>query len=586
MTVPGRGPWRTAGLLVAVAVAWAGLSLLVSDRYYLLLLTLVPLWATFGTAWNVFSGYSGLVSFGHAAFFGIGAYTVTLALVAWGLTPWLGIPLGAVLGAVAGAAIGWPTFRLRGSYFALAMLAYPLMLAYLFAWLGYQEMSIPLRREGAAWFMQFADTRVYVGLAAGLLLAAALVSLWVERSRFGLALAATKQNELAAEAAGIDTFGVKMRAMVLSGGMAAAAGGLYAVVVLVVTPGSVFGLVVSAQAMIVALFGGAGTLWGPLIGAAVLVPLGEILQAEFGHRLPGIQGVLYGVAVIAVVLLAPEGIFWKLHDLRRRPAPVAVRPPAVAPAAAVARPLPGDLLLEVAGLSKSYGGVRAVEDVSFGIRAGEIVGIIGPNGAGKTTLFNMLDGVVAPSAGTIRFAGRKVVASRPSQVARLGIGRTFQVVRAFPRLTVLQNVASGALGRYRGDAEAWAAARAAVGAVGLDAHAGALGGTLTNRELRLMELARALAGGPRLLLLDEPLAGLGADDTAELIAVVRGLPAQGITVAIIEHTMQAMTDLVDRFVVLDQGRKLTEGPPGEVLRQPAVIEAYLGRKWALADAAA
>ncbi len=584
--MPTRSPWPTIGLLAVLAAAWIGLSLLVSDRYYLLLLTLVPLWAVFGTSWNLFSGYSGLVSFGHAAFFGIGAYTVTLALVSFGLTPWLGIPLGALLGAVAGAAIGWPTFRLRGSYFALAMLAYPLMLAYLFAWLGFQEMSIPLRRERAAWFMQFADTRVYVALAVGLLLAAALASLAVERSRFGLSLAATKQNELAAEAAGIDTFRAKMWAMVLSGGFAAAAGGLYAVVLLVVTPSSVFGLVVSAQAMIIALFGGAGTLWGPLIGAAVLVPLGEILQAELGHYLPGIQGVLYGITVIAVVLLAPEGIFWKLHDLRRRVAPVAARPPAPAPAGALSRLPAGDTLLEVSGLSKSYGGVRAVEDLSFSIRSREIVGIIGPNGAGKTTLFNMLDGVVPPSAGSIRFDGRGIAGSRPSRVARLGIGRTFQVVRAFPRLTVLQNVVVGAFGRHRGDTEAWDAARAAVRDVGLDGHADALGSALTNRELRLMELARALAGSPRLLLLDEPLAGLGADDTAELIAVVRRLPAQGVTVAIIEHTMHAMTGLVDRFVVLDQGRKLTEGPPGEVLRQPAVIEAYLGRKWATADAAA
>jgi branched-chain amino acid transport system permease protein len=240
----------------------------------------------------------------------------------------------------------------------------------------------------------------------------------------------------------------------------------------------------------------------------------------------------------------------------------------------------GAPLLEVSGLSKSFGGVHAVQNVGFTIRTGEIVGIIGPNGAGKTTLFNMLNGVVAPSSGEIRLGGAALAGLRPSQAARLGIGRTFQVVRAFPRLSVLQNVVVGALARHPADAEAWAVARRAVSEVGLDDHAQALGASLTNRELRLMELARALAGGPRLLLLDEPLAGLGAEDTAELIAVVRRLPAQGITVAIIEHTMHAMTGLVDRFVVLDGGRKLTEGPPDAVLRDPAVVEAYLGRKWA------
>jgi len=304
--------------LALLAIAWIGASLLVANQYYLLLLTLVPIWAAFATSWNVFSGYSGLVSFGHAAFFGIGAYTATLLLVNYDLTPWFGIPVGALVGAAASAAIGWPTFRLRGSYFALAMLAYPLMIAYALAWLGYQEVSIPLHRERAAWFMQFADYHVYVALAVGLLFVAAGISLAVERSRFGMSLAAIRQNELAAETAGIDTFRWKLAAMTLSGGIAAAAGGLYAMVLLVVTPSSVFGVVVSAQAMILALFGGAGTVWGPLIGAAVLVPLGETLQAQLGQFLPGIQGVLYGVVVIAVVLLAPEGIYWKLRDLLAR----------------------------------------------------------------------------------------------------------------------------------------------------------------------------------------------------------------------------------------------------------------------------
>ena len=581
----GGSALRTAGLLAVLAVLWVAGSFLVASPYYVLLLALVPIWAAFGTSWNLFSGYSGLVSFGHAAFFGIGAYLVTLGLVRWNLTPWGTIPLAAGAGALAGLAIGSVTFRLRGSYFALAMLAYPLMLAYLFAWLGYQEMSIPLHRNDAALFMQFADGHAYVALATVLLLAAALTSLRVERSRFGLLLAAVRQNELAAEAAGIDTFRAKMAAMALSGAFAAASGGLYAVVLLVVTPGSVFGLVVSAQAMIVALFGGAGTLWGPLIGAAVLVPLGELLQAELGAVLPGIQGVLYGLAVIAVVLLAPEGIFWKLHDLRRRVPVPSRRPPVPIGSADVPRPPPGDTVLEVSGLAKSYGGVRAVQDVSFAVRDREILGIIGPNGAGKTTLFNMLNGVVAPSAGTVRLRGRVLGGTRPSRTARLGVGRTFQVVRAFPRMTVLENVVVGAFARHPADADAWRAARDAVTATGLGPHAHIEAAHLTTRELRLMELARALAGKPTLLLLDEPLAGLGADDTAELIAVVRRLPARGITVALIEHTVHAMTGLVDRFVVLDGGRKLTEGPPGEVLREPAVIEAYLGRNWQPTDAA-
>ncbi len=583
---PDRNIGRTVALLGLLAISWLGLAGSVSSPYYLLLLALVPIWALLGVSWNVFSGYSGLISFGHAAFFGLGAYCVMIGLIRFQLTPWFGIPLAGVLGAVAGAAIGWPTFRLRGNYFALAMLAYPLMLAYLFGWLGYQELSVPLHREAALWFMQFADTRVYVLIAVVLLLVGLLVSLAIERSRFGLCLAAMKQNELAAEAAGIDTRMWKLRAMMLSGSIAAIAGGLYAVVVLVVTPGSVFGLVVSAQAMILVLFGGAGTLWGPLIGAAVLVPLGETLQAQLGSLLPGIQGVLYGCVVILVILAAPEGIYWKLLDRTRRSDDVRIALPVPLPPVARVAVATGPVLLDVAGLGKSFGGVAAVQDLSFSIRSQEILGIIGPNGAGKTTLFNMLCGVVVPTAGEIQFDGDNITGLPTNRVARVGIGRTFQVVRAFARMSVLENVVVGAFVHHPDDNDAWRAAADALEMVGLTPYARTLAGRLTNRELRLMELARALAGGPRLLLLDEPLAGLGANDAEELIAVLRRLPATGMTIAIIEHTMPAMLGLVDRFIVLDQGRLLAHGAPSEVMRSREVIEAYLGRNWEVVDAAA
>ena len=580
-------PLRTLVLIAVFCTAWFGLGLLVQNSYYQLLLTLVPIWAVLGVSWNVFSGYCGLNSFGHAAFFGIGAYTVTLGQVAFGLTPWLGIPLAVVLGAVAAVAIGLPTFRLRGIYFALAMLAYPLVLTYLFDWMGYQEVSVPLRREDAAWFMQFNDPRVYLGLALGMLALALLASCAVENSRFGLALLAIKQNELAAEAAGVDTRKWKLRAIALSGAIAGMAGGLYAIVLLVVTPSSVFGMVVSAEAVILPMFGGAGTLWGPVIGAVILVPLAETLRAEFGQMLPGIHGVLYGVAIIGVILLAPEGIYWKLRDLRaaKRVAPAASTAAPRPQPPALPRPPIGDALLQIDGLSRRFGGVVAVDDVSFAVRQGEILGIIGPNGAGKTTLFNMLNGIIPPSQGGLRFRGQSLLGLRPSAICRLGIGRTFQVARAFPRMSILENVVVGAHGAYATDDEAWGAARRAVDLVGMADKADAIAGELTTRDLRLMELARALAGSPSLVLLDEPLAGLGAAETEELIAVVRRLPAAGVTVVIIEHTIPAMTGLVDRFIVLDQGRLLAEGAPSEVTRKPEVIEAYLGRKWAQANAA-
>ncbi|HTT40687.1 MAG TPA: branched-chain amino acid ABC transporter ATP-binding protein/permease [Burkholderiales bacterium] len=574
------------------AVAYALASAYVTDQYYQLMLTLVLIWAVMGSSWNLLSGYAGLISFGHAAFFGLGAYTVTLLLTQFDVSPWFGIPGGALVGAVAAMVIGYPTFRLRGHYFALAMLAYPLALLYVFEWLGYQEIALPMKRVDPARYMQFSDNHVYTMLALSLLVAALLISLAVERSRFGMSLLAIKQNEPAAEAAGIDTLRWKMRALVLSGAVAALAGGLYAVVLLVITPQTVFGMLTSAQALVVTLVGGVGTMWGPVIGAAILVPLSETLQARLGNVVPGIQGVVYGVAIILVILLAPEGVFWRIRDRlaarkrpgAREPAPAPMRPigevAVSAHAAADRAPI-----LEVSDLSRSFGGLQAVEGVSFAVRRGAILGIIGPNGAGKTTLFNLLNGFLPPDRGRVVCEGRDLIGLKPNQICRLGVGRTFQVVRSFSRMSVLQNVVVGALAAARSDSEAVEMARVALARVGLTDRASATAGTLSNQGLRLMELARAVAARPKLLLLDETLAGLGRQEVEEMIATIRSLAADGTTIVIIEHTMHAMVRLAEELLVLDHGRRLTVGSPAEVTRDPVVIEAYLGRKWVTAGVA-
>jgi branched-chain amino acid transport system permease protein len=563
--------------LAIVTVAYAALAASVHNAYYQLMLALVPIWAVLGLGWNLLSGMSGLVSFGHASFFGIGAYTVTLSLVYLNLTPWIGIPLGMALGAVAAVLIGLPTFRLRGHYFALAMLAYPLAILYVLQWLGFQEVPLPMHREHPAVFLQFVHPIYMTLVALGLFVAAMIAGMLVENSRFGLALLAIRQNELAAEAAGLNTWRWKMMAIVASGAISAAAGGLYACVLLVVTPDSVFGVLVSAQALIVALFGGVATVWGPAIGAAILIPLAETLNAKLGNIIPGIQGVVYGAAIIGIMLAAPEGLFWTIRDrffrrppsapvIKERPTPLTV-PPAQG------------TLLEVHGISKTFGGLHAVEDVGFSVTAGEILGIIGPNGAGKTTLFNLLNGILPADSGSALLAGRQLRGLRVHQIARLGAGRTFQVVRSFPRLSLLDNVIVGGYGAGLGDHQAAAAAEAALEAVGLADRAARTADALTNKELRLMELARALAGRPRLLLLDETLAGLGRDECDDVLQVLRSLRGAGMTIVIIEHTMHAMLRLADRFLVLDHGRVLAEGPPQLVIEDPAVIEAYLGSKF-------
>ena len=576
--------------IAAFSATYLLVGLLVRNSYYQLIMTLVLLWATMGLSWNMLSGYSGMISFGHAAFFGLGGYTMTIAFVKFGISPWIGIPLGMLVGVLAGVVIGVPTFRLRGHYFALSMLAYPLAMLYVFEWLGYQEVALPKMREAPALYAQFADQRVYMAIALVMMVACMIVSLHVERSRFGMSLLAIKQNDPAAEAAGVNALYWKMLAIMLSAAMAAAAGGLYAVVLLVVTPQTMFGVSASAQALIVALFGGVGVYWGPVIGAAVLVPLAETLHAELAHIVPGIQGVVYGIAIIAIIMLAPDGIYWRIRDrlvMRRAAGGLPALPPAPMPivdgassGTVAAREAHGRSLLELDGVVRAFGGLKAVDGVSVTIAEGAIHGIIGPNGAGKTTLFNVINGFLPADAGSIRFAGAELSGLKPHRVCQRGIGRTFQVARAFPRMTVLENVMIGAYVGARTDREATDLALAALARVELASHhAYSLAGGLSINQLRLMELARALAPRPRLLLLDETLAGLGHEELEEMLRIIRRVNREGVTIVIIEHTMHAMVKLADEFSVLDHGKLIAAGPPAEVVRNPVVIEAYLGKKW-------
>jgi ABC-type branched-subunit amino acid transport system ATPase component/ABC-type branched-subunit amino acid transport system permease subunit len=577
--------------VVAFAVIYAAVSLTITNSYYQLIMTLVLVWAIFGLSWNLLSGYTGLISFGHAAFFGIGAYTTALGQIYFDLSPWLSIPIAAMLGGLAGLLIGFPTFRLQGHYFALAMLAYPLAILYVFEWLGFQELTLPIKRDNPIAYMQFSDPRLYTLLALVMLIGTILLTRAVERSRFGMALLAIKQNQAAAEAAGINALAWKLRAISLSGAIAGAIGAFYAVVLLVVTPQSVFGMLVSAQALTVAMFGGVGTVWGPVIGSVILIPLAETLNAEAGTRFPGIQGVIFGLAIISVILLAPEGLFWKIRDILRRrqlsqPSSEPSDTLAVATVTQLPVPIrrdrpavPEDVILEVRNLSRSFGGLKAVQDVSFKLQRNEILGIIGPNGAGKTTLFNLLNGFLRPDAGEVLLEGRDVFARKPHELCKAGVARTFQIMRPFQRMSISDNVVVGAYVRAKTDTEARALAADAIARVGLSPIADRIAGELSTKELRLMELARALAGQPKILLLDETLAGLGHDEADEVVAVIQRLSRDNITIAIIEHTMQAMVRLVDNFLVLDHGAVLVEGKPETVTRDTRVIEAYLGKKW-------
>lgn len=590
-------PLRAFTPILLFAGVYAIITLLITNSYYQLMMTLVLVWACFGLSWNVLSGYTGLVSFGHAAFFGIGAYTTALGQIYFDISPWFLIPIATLLGGVAGFLIGFPTFRLRSHYFALAMLAYPLAILYVFEWLGYQEVTLPMKRDSAAAYMQFGDQRIYTLIALAMVVAIVTLTRIIERSRFGMALIAIKQNEAAAEAAGINTLVWKLRAITLSGAIAGAVGAFYAVVLLVVTPASVFGMLVSAQALTVTMFGGVGTVWGPVIGSAILIPASEILHAQLGAMFPGIQGVIFGLAIVIVIVVAPEGVFWKIRDLVRHRWPnidggtIETHAPAMSHsvniadfrsnpvAARSAAKAANDIILDVRGLSRSFGGLKAVQDVSFQVRKGSILGIIGPNGAGKTTVFNLLNGFLRPDSGEILLDGRNMVGRKPHELCSAGVGRTFQIMRPFPRLSVADNVVIGAYVHSKNDDDARRLAHDAIARVGLTEVAHRVAAELTTKQLRLMEIARALAAKPRIILLDETLAGLGQTEVTDVVAVIRKLAKEGITIVIIEHTMHTMVRLVDYFVVLDHGAVLVEGAPQTITRDPRVIEAYLGKKW-------
>ena len=558
--------------------------------YWVTLANYAGIGAIVATGLVVLTGVGGMTSFGQATFMGFGAYTTAL-LTTGGVSPWLALPAALAVSAVAAVLIGAVTLRLSGHYLALGTIAWAVSFFYIFGNLdllhrndGIQGIP-PVSVAGHA----LLGSRGYFVVVWVAVVAVQVLTRNLLDSRVGRALRALRGGAGAAASFGVGLPRTRLLAFTYAATLAGLAGWLYAHMQRSVSP-TPFSLNASIEYLLMAVIGGAASLPGAILGAALVVVTNDRLQ-DWLPRLIGAQGnyeiVVFGVLLVVVLQGAPEGLWPLIRGRfpagRRRARPVGAALARRVPAAA------GTVLLEAAHLSKRFGGLVAVDDISFSVAAGEIVGLIGPNGAGKSTTFNLLTGVTRPDGGVIRFAGEAITGRTPPQVARLGIARSFQHVKLVPGMSALENVALGAHARGRAGAgrallrldrgeegRLFAEAGLQLARVGLGDAAERVADSLALGQQRIVELARALCLDPALLLLDEPAAGLRLHEKQELAALLRGLSAEGTAILLVEHDMDFVMRLTDRLVVMEFGRKLAEGSAAAVRADPLVVAAYLG----------
>jgi branched-chain amino acid transport system permease protein len=573
--------------IIAIAVAGAALASVPLFRlppFYESFLYLVLHWIVLATSWNILSGYSGYFSFGHGAFFGAGVYTTAVLAARHGWPFLWTLPAAALVAALLGIALGAVVFRvrrLRGELFALVTLAVTFVVGTVVlntpidGGPGVYLSAVPVPKLGPT-----ASSSFYLVALALAVLTLALAR-WIYGSKLGTGLFAIHDDEDVAEVMGVPTFRYKMTAFALSCALAGMAGGIHALFVSYVTVGETFSIVVPLTVVLMSVMGGTRHWAGPAVGATLITALLYAFTA--GNQAVAGKAV-FGAVLIAVILFMPDGVLGGLLRRRRTPRPDATpaepRRAAAVPGDAASQPdAPSDRLLEARGVKKAFAGVQALSGVDLEVRHAEIVALLGPNGSGKSTFINLVSGHYRADAGRIVFGGRDLGALPAHRIARTGIARTYQIPRPFRHLTVLENVALpamfGALAQPRAEAER--EARRWLAFTGLSAKAGAFPDELNLHQRKFLELARALASRPRLVMLDEVLSGLTPTEIDEAVRLVRAIREQGATVVFVEHVMRAVMALADRVVVLNYGQVIAEGRPADVMELPHVVTAFLGR---------
>jgi ABC-type branched-subunit amino acid transport system ATPase component/ABC-type branched-subunit amino acid transport system permease subunit len=561
--------------------------------FWIVLLDNIGLSALVAMGLVLLTGVGGLTSFGQAAFCGFGAYTTAVLTTTYGLSPWLTLPLSLLVSGVAAVVLGLITVRLSGHYLPLGTIAWGIGLFYLFSkleFLGRNDgiSGIPPLTIGS---LKMIDPgTIYFAIWIAVLISA-LLTMNLLDSRTGRAIRALRRGHIAAEAFGVQTPRAKLLVFIYAAVLAGLSGWLYAHFQRAANP-TPFGAQAGIEYLFIAVVGGAGYVWGGVLGAAIVVILKEILQSYLPYVFGGqgqLETIVFGILLVALLQLAPTGVWpWLMALLPFKPGRKRPDTSLVLPARGRTMDQPA-VLLQLDNARKQFGGVIAVNSVSFDVQAREIVALIGPNGAGKSTTFNLITGVLTASSGKISVLGKATENAPPQEIVKLGIARTFQHVKLVPDMTVLENVAIGA--HLRGHAGALASmfrldradeakllAEAArqIARVGLADQIDTLAGSLSLGQQRIVEIARALCVDPMLLLLDEPAAGLRHMEKQQLAALLRQLRDGGMSVLLVEHDMGFVMDLADRIVVLDFGTKIAEGTPAAIKTNPEVIKAYLG----------